>query len=207
MNLDLIPIRRYMNADNSCLFSSIAYLINPIEFNESSSLKYRMMIAEYLISNQLNDLYLDKPKNEYIEEIQKLDKWGGAIELRIFSDIFKIKIGSIDVMTNRIDIYGEDKPYTKIIYVLYNGIHYDPLVMNFSHDSDQNSDLTKFDFYQDNILIKFREFVDKFRKEGDFVDIANLKNFKCEDCEIELSNENEALSHANEFGHWEFKQI
>ena len=29
MNHDLIPIRRYVDADNSCLFSSIAYLIDP----------------------------------------------------------------------------------------------------------------------------------------------------------------------------------
>ena len=63
MNLDLIPIRRHMNADNSCLFSSIAYLIDHKNFNESSSIKFRMMIPEYLINNELEDVILDFTSN------------------------------------------------------------------------------------------------------------------------------------------------
>ena len=207
MNQDLIPIRRYVDADNSCLFSSIAYLIDPKNFSETSSYKYRYMIAEYLMNNKLNDVILDKPQNEYIEEIQNIKKWGGAIELRLFSDIFKIKIGSIDVMSNRIDIYGETNPYNKIIYVLYNGVHYDPLVMNFSADSSKESDITKFDSMDDNILINFRKYAEIFKDSGDFVDLANLMSFQCEICNQQFQSQDDMSKHAQNSDHWEFKQI
>ena len=104
----------------------------------TSSYKYRDRYGIFN-DNKLDDVILDKPQNIYIEE--KTKKCGGAIELRLFSDIFKIKIGSIDVMTNRIDIYGETKPYDKIIYTIYNGVHYDPLIS--SADSSKESDITK----------------------------------------------------------------
>ena len=207
MNQDLIPIRRYVDADNSCLFSSIAYLIDPKNFNMTSSYKYRYMIAEYLMNNKLDDVILDKPQNIYIEEIQDIKKWGGAIELRLFSDIFKIKIGSIDVMTNRIDIYGETKPYDKIIYTIYNGVHYDPLVMNFSADSSKESDITKFDSMDDNILINFRKYAEIFQKSGDFVDISSIMSFECEVCNKQFQSQNDISQHAQNSNHWEFKQI
>lgn len=207
MNQDLIPIRRYVDADNSCLFSSIAYLIDPKNFNMTSSYKYRYMIAEYLMNNKLDDVILDKPQNIYIEEIQDIKKWGGAIELRLFSDIFKIKIGSIDVMTNRIDIYGETKPYDKIIYTIYNGVHYDPLVMNFSADSSKESDITKFDSINDNILISFRKYAEIFQKSGDFVDISSIMSFECEVCNEQFQSQNDISQHAQNSNHWEFKQI
>ena len=207
MNHDLIPIRRYVDADNSCLFSSIAYLIDPKNFSVTSGYKYRYMIAEYLINNKLEDVILDKPKNIYIEEIQDIKKWGGAIELRLFSDIFKIKIGSIDVMTNRIDIYGETKPYDRIIYTIYNGVHYDPLVMNFSADSSKESDITKFDSMDDNVLINFRKYAEIFQKSGDFVDISTLMNFECEVCNKQFQSQEDISKHAQNSNHWEFKQI
>jgi ubiquitin thioesterase OTU1 len=205
--MTLIPIRRYVDSDNSCLFSSIAYLIDHEKFNETSSYKYRLMIAEYLINNNLDNVILDLPKNEYIEKIQKADEWGGAIELKLFSDIFEIQIGSIDVQTNRIDIYGEDKNYDKIIYLLYNGVHYDPLVMNFDSNSSNITDITKFNSSDKEIYIKFKTYVEKFNKIGDFVDLSTLKNFECETCTEQFQNENQALVHAQNTNHWQFKQI
>ena len=152
-----------------------------------------------VISNIINE--------EYIEKIQDFEKWGGAIELRLFSDIFKMKIGSVDVMTNRIDIYGETKPYDKIIFVIYNGIHYDPLVMNFSHDASNDSDITKFNFTDDNILIKFREFVGTIKESGDYVNLADLKNLECDTCKEQFVNETKASDHARKTNHWNFNQI
>lgn len=202
---DLIPVRRYVNPDNSCLFSSIGYLIESNNFNEMTGYKYRMMIAEYLLNNKLNDVILDKPQSEYLESIQDITKWGGAIELRIFSDMFKVKIASFDILYDRVDIFGENKDYSKIIYLMYTGSHYDPLVMNFSSDGTQSTDITKFDFNDHNILLKFREYVKKFKDEC--VDISSLKNFKCEICSEEFDNQDNLLIHAQNKGHWEFKQI
>ena len=212
MNNDLISIRRYVDADNSCLFSSIAYLINPIKLSETSKFEYRMMIAEYLISNKDKNLIPNVfsdifDRNKYIEEIQDINKWGGAIELKLFSDIFEIKIGSIDIQTNRVDIYGQDKIYNKIIYIIYNGAHYDPLVMNFTEFSNKESDITKFDINDHNVLIRFKNLANIFKENNDFVDINNLNNLECNDCKEQFKDENDASKHAESIGHYDFNQI
>jgi hypothetical protein len=66
---DTIAIRREVDADNSCLFSSIAYLIDRKNFNDMSTIIYRNMIVEYLINNEFEESLLDIPKPDYIEEI------------------------------------------------------------------------------------------------------------------------------------------
>ena len=66
---ELIPVRRYVDADNSCLFSSIAYLTDA-NYSEMSKYKYRQMIAETLLndSSKYSDAFLGKNKFEYIND-------------------------------------------------------------------------------------------------------------------------------------------
>ena len=61
---DLQPIRREVDADNSCLFSSVAYLIDKSNFGESSSLKFRNIIIEYLLNNEFDSNLLDQSKEK-----------------------------------------------------------------------------------------------------------------------------------------------
>lgn len=50
---------------------------------------------------------LGKPPSEYSHWIMKKESWGGAIELAIFSELFKIEIISVDVSTGRLDRFGK----------------------------------------------------------------------------------------------------
>jgi ubiquitin thioesterase OTU1 len=142
---DLYPIRREVDADNSCLFSAVAYLIDRTNFNEKSSLYFRHIIVNYLLEDKFDNTFLEQSKEQYIDFIQNPKNWGGALEVKMFSEIFQIQIACIDVKTNRIDIYGEDKKYPQRIYLFYNGIHYDPLVMNYNITTDSCIDITIFD--------------------------------------------------------------
>ena len=202
-----IPIRRFVDADNSCLFSSIAYLYDRMNFNESSSLIYRNMIVEYLCNNKFDEALLDLPKNEYINDIANPTKWGGGIEIKIFTEILQIEIAIVDVQTNRIDLFGEDKNYSKRIFILYNGIHYDPLVINFDESADPDSDLTIFGTDEYDILNLFQTYVKKFTEKGDFVDIGKMFSLECENCNQKFLNQVNASEHAKLLGHWNFKQI
>jgi len=202
-----IPIRRYVDADNSCLFSSIAYLLDRKNFNESSSLIYRNMIVEYLCNNVSEDAFLDLPKNDYINEIANPTKWGGGIEIKIFTQIFKIEIAIVDVQTNRIDLFGQDKNYSNRIFILYNGIHYDPLVINFDESADPDSDITIFKTNEDNIFDIFKTYVKTFNEKGDFIDIGKMSSLECTDCNKKFLNEESATAHAKISEHWNFKQI
>jgi len=202
--MDLEPIRRYVDADHSCLFSSIAYLMNREEFDESSSYKYRMMIVEYLQNNNCDDSLLGMSQVEYMNQIQELTSWGGQLETKMLSDILNVQIAVIDVQTNKDYIYGKDN---KRIYLLYNGVHYDPLVMNFSVDASNESDITIFDSNDSVILNKFKTYCSMFKQMGDFCDLSQLKNFECEECQNQFRSESDALVHAQNTNHWEFKQI
>jgi len=202
-----IPIRRYVDADNSCLFSSIAYLIDKKNFNESSSIIYRNMIVEYLCNNEFEESLLDLPKNAYINDIGNPTRWGGGIEIKIFTEILKIEIAIVDVQTNRIDLFGQDKNFENRIFILYNGIHYDPLVINFDEAADQESDLTIFKTSDNDTLNTFKNFAKKFTNSGDFVDIGKFMSLECDDCKQKFINEESATNHAKKTEHWNFNQI
>jgi ubiquitin thioesterase OTU1 len=158
--MEFLPIRRYVDSDNSCLFSSIAYLNDKEHFNENSSMIYRLMIVDHINDNDISEDILGMPKADYIQNISESSTWGGAIELKLFSEIFKMQIASLDVESKRIDIFGEIENYNKRIYLIYNGYHYDPLVMNYSHESSNDLDITIFNPEDHCKLTMFRDYLE-----------------------------------------------
>ena len=203
----LKPIRRYVDADNSCLFSSIAYLTDKKNFGEMSSAYYRNMIVEFLFNNEFDEALLGGTKSDYIDEIANPNKWGGGIEIKIFSEILELEIGVVDVQTNRIDVFGQDKSYKSRIYLLYNGVHYDPLVMNFDETSEPDSDITIFDSEDNKVSESFKNLIKMYNVKGDFVDFSKLVSLECVDCNEKFLNEELATNHARKSDHWNFKQI
>ena len=207
--MELIPIQRYVNADNSCLFSTISYLIDKQNFNENSSIIYRLAIVDYIKeNNKITSDILGMEREEYISKIEDPSCWGGAIELKIFSDILETQIASIDIQTGRVDIFGETENFTKRIYILYNGIHYDPLVMNYlGNEENLDCDITIFEHEDYDKLIKFKNLSEELKKEGKFVDLNNINNYRCCECKEEFQEQNGAMLHGQKFNHWEFEEI
>lgn len=199
------PVRRYVDADNSCLFSSIGYLLDHKNFSETTKLQYRQLLSNHLESITIEEATLGMPKNEYIDNIQNPSTWGGAIELKLFSDMFQIEIASIDVQSNRVDIFGQDKKYPQRIYVVYNGVHYDPLVMAYTEDP--KDDITSFESDDNQSLIEFQNYVKVFKDAGDFIDPSNMNNFECDVCKTVFESQMEAYEHASNFEHWSFNEI
>ncbi len=205
--MEIMPVRRYVDHDNSCLFSAVAYLMNKDDFNENSSLIYRLMITDYINDNNISADVLGMSKEEYVNKISDNNSWGGAIELKLFSDMFETQIASLDVQSGRVDIFGEDKEYYRRAYLMYNGIHYDPLVLNVEDTSSTETDITIFTPGDDKTLIMFKDFVESIKAKGDFVDISNINNYKCEICDQEFHTEENAMVHGQEQGHWNFSEV
>jgi len=199
------PTRRYVDADNSCLFSSIGYLIDNKNFNETTKFHYRQLLVNYLADSKIDDVTLGTTKKEYIDNIENPSTWGGAIELKLFGEMFQTQIASIDVQSNRVDIFGEDKNYPQRIYVIYNGVHYDPLVMAYTEEPCD--DITIFESDDNQTLIEFQEYVKMFKEAGDFVDPSNMNQFECDQCKTLFGSQMEAYEHANNFQHWNFNEI
>ena len=207
--MELKPVQRYVNADNSCLFSSISYLMDKENFNENSSLIYRLTIVDFIKeNNEITDDFLGMPREEYINKMEDTNCWGGAIELKLFSDILEIQIASIDIQSGRVDIFGETKDYSRRIYILYNGIHYDPLVMNFEGNEEKfDSDITIFEPEDYDKLIKFQNLAEKLKLEGKFVDLNNINNYRCCKCNEEFQDEKDVMLHGQNNDHWEFEEV
>ena len=199
------PLRRFVDSDNSCLFSSIGYLIDNKNFSETTKLQYRQLLVNYLEDTEIDNSIFEIPKKDYIENIQNPSTWGGAIELKLFSDMFQVEIASIDVQSNRVDIFGQDKNYPQRIFVLYNGVHYDPLVMAYTEDS--KDDITTFASDDNETLIALQQYVKVFNEAGDFVDLSNMNQFECDQCKTMFENQEEAYNHAQNYQHWNFNEV
>ena len=196
------PLRRYVDADNSCLFASVGYNIDNV-FTELTSLQYRQCIVQYLEQNELDVNLFETSKEDYIKLIENTSTWGGAVELKLFSDIFQTQIASIDVQTNRVDIFGEDKNYPQRIYLLYNGIHYDPLVMT----NNQNDEIKIFAYDDHETLFAMQNYCKLFKDINDYVDVKNINTMKCLDCNLLFESQDDALLHGTNYNHWNFEEL
>ncbi|KAJ3205338.1 ubiquitin-specific protease otu1 [Clydaea vesicula] len=146
---DCVPLEegflvvREMEDDNSCLFRSIGYVIEK-NFEKKNLTRLRNIISEEIKKDpiEFNELVLGQPILKYCDWIKKETSWGGAIELKIFSEYFQTEINSIDVQTLRVDKFGEGK-FGQRVFILYSGIHYDAIAFtplkNVSADFDQTS--------------------------------------------------------------------
>ena len=203
------PLRRYVDSDNSCMFNSIAYVCDKSNFNEMSALKMRQIIIDVIRqdTNKYNYAYLGKSNDDYIEYILKPDTWGGAIELQILSEYFQTEIASIDVKSLRIDCYGEASNFIKRVYIIYNGIHYDPLVMTYGENYPDDMDMTVFQYDDIDAYTKFMQYAKDFNAKKDYVDFTDKPTLKCSDCKDVFCNQNDAATHATNTGHWNFEEF
>lgn len=76
-----------------------------------------------------NEAMLGRPNAEYCEWIRKPASWGGAIEVSILTNYYGIEIDVVDITNALINRFGEDKEYGMRVFLLFDGIHYDPLYL------------------------------------------------------------------------------
>lgn len=89
----------------------------------------RKIIAECVAADPelYNEAILGKPNKDYCSWILKSDSWGGAIELSVLSHFYAIEIAVVDTINAVINRFGEDKEYPMRVFLIFDGIHYDPL--------------------------------------------------------------------------------
>jgi ubiquitin thioesterase OTU1 len=203
-----VMLKRPIPDDNSCLFNAVGYVA--MQRDRTQALSLRQVIAQTVMSSP--DKYppevLGRPSaQDYCQIMMQPHTWGGAIELRIFSDYFRLEIVSIDVETGRAYRFGEDQNYEQRVFVLYSGIHYDAIVKNpFGVDGPSGEDVTVFSTTDD---VAFTEALDVAAKERANHNYTNTNNFtlKCGQCGYILVGQSEAQKHATLTGHTDFKEF
>lgn len=204
-----IPVVREIDSDNSCLFNSIGYIQDKSSFNENTAQNLRNMISNHIKNNKekYSSSYLNMTNEKYQNFITNKNNWGGAIEIQILSDILQIEICTFDIEHMQTLFFGEEENYNQIIFIMYNGIHYDSLVLLPEGCSDFDFDLTKFPNYMKTHLTdKFFEIIKKMNSEKYFVNLNNIAII-CDDCQDIFSDQNQAIIHQKNVGHCNFSQI
>ncbi|KAF9921105.1 ubiquitin-specific protease otu1, partial [Linnemannia zychae] len=187
-------VLREVEDDNSCLFNAIAYTLDPSMKNNIQGL--RQIVANAIESNPevYSEAVLGRPRKDYCEWIKKENSWGGAIELAIFSDYYKIEIDSIDVSTNRVDRFGEGQ-YSQRALVMYSGIHYDAVALTPGLDIPEECDQTQFETSLEDIVTAGIQLAAKLKQAHKYTDLATF-TLRCSICQVGLKGEKDAQQHA-----------
>lgn len=99
--------------------------------DQTSGQYMRKIIAEAVATETetYSEAILGKPNKDYCAWILKPDSWGGAIELSILSNFYGIEMAVVDTINAIVNRFGEDQSYPHRVFLIFDGIHYDPLFL------------------------------------------------------------------------------
>lgn len=149
-----------------------------------------------------NEAMLGKPPAEYCTYIANPQIWGGGIELAVFAKRHRCEIAALDVRTKRALIFGEHSGYSKRIYLIYDGLHYDAL-----HRREYGGGVTTvFDVTDEAAMASALKVTADAHASRQFTDTANF-TLRCGACGKGIVGERDALAHARETGHTNFQEF
>ena len=71
--------------------------------------------------------HVPKANEDYCDWIRKKETWGGAIEAQVLSEYLGIVVTVVDTQTDFVSNFGEGLSLGQRLFLIYDGIHYDPL--------------------------------------------------------------------------------
>ena len=194
-------VRRVIESDNSCLFNAVAYCA---ERSLREAPRLRRVVADAVArdADTFNEAFLGKPPKEYMEWITRPNTWGGQVELFILASHYRVEIAAYDIQTERCDVYGEGAGYDERIMVIYDGLHYDAIVLHPSPTgADASKDVTRVPAGAS--LPSVVALVRQQHAAKKYTDTANF-SLRCLVCQKGLVGQTEAVAHAKSTGHANF---
>ncbi|VDI21883.1 ubiquitin thioesterase OTU1 [Mytilus galloprovincialis] len=201
-----VLMRKVVPANNSCLFTSINAVMNGGKIDLDYAPSIRQLIAGVVMSDPqtFSDVFLGRSNSSYCKWIMKDDTWGGAIEISILSKYYDVEIDVVDTQSCRIDRFGEDLHYDQRVLIIYDGVHYDPLVLE-PFDSSLPVQ-TIFPADNASILGQAQEIATEARQARQYTDVTNF-SIKCLICQRMFTGQSEAQKHAKASGHVSFGEV
>ncbi|XP_055706834.1 ubiquitin thioesterase OTU1 [Phlebotomus papatasi] len=197
-------LKKVVPADNSCLFTSIGYALNGT-VNTDCGVLMRQIIAEHVAADPdtFSEAFLGRPNREYCAWILRDDSWGGAIEVFILSSFYGLEIDVVDITNAIINRFGEDKNYGQRIFLLFDGIHYDPLYLESLTGATPR---TIFPVEAESIYMQAEQLAKEAQASKQFTDV-NRFTLRCLVCDCHLVGQVEAQAHAKSTGHANFGEV
>lgn len=198
-----ILMKKVVPSDNSCLFTSIGFVLNGSVDTTVHSLMRQIIAAEVASDLETyNEAMLGKPNAEYCMWIQQPSSWGGAIEVAILSRFYGLEMAVVDTLNAIINRFGEDKNYGQRVFLFFDGVHYDPLYLEQSDGGIQ----TMFPTEDMEIYREAEQLAHEAKSSRQYTDL-NKFTLKCMNCDKFLTGQAEAQQHAKETMHTNFGEI
>lgn len=196
--------RKVVPADNSCLFSSVSYVMLG---DTSYASELRNLIAQCVSGDPqtYNPVFLGGNNSDYCNWILDREHWGGAIELSILSKHYQAEIAVVDTESGRVDRFGEGSGYSNCVYLVYDGIHYDPLAVHSPSDPSKPLQ-TVFPVGDDTRLTEALEIAAAAKKRRQFTNLSQF-SVRCLVCNTLLSGQQATQAHAVSTGHTNFGEV
>jgi len=204
ITVDGILLKQVVPSDNSCLFTSIGYVLNG-KIDTDCHGMMRQIIAQHVANDKesYNEAILGKPNEDYCTWIQKPETWGGAIEVSILSNFYGIEIAVVDITNGIINRFGEDKNFGMRVFLLFDGIHYDPLYLESLSGGPVK---TIFSIEDETVMQQAQQLAMEAKSSRQFTDV-NRFSLKCIQCDCLLVGQVEAQQHAKSTGHTNFGEV
>jgi len=202
------PLKRFISSDNSCLFNAINYVCNKENHNDNSANILRNIVANEIKCNpkKYNTTFLGMSNLDYQNYILDSKNWGGAIELDILSKYFKNMICVFQLKTLKKLCFGEDKNYENKVFIVYDEMHYDSLVLTHDETKSFDLDITKFQTDDMKVDELFFQLVYDMYNSEQFTDFSSIK-LMCLDCMTKFTGHTEAIEHAQLTQHQNMTEI
>lgn len=204
ITVDGILLKQVVPSDNSCLFTSIGYVLNG-KVDTDCHTMMRQIIAQHVANDKesYNEAMLGKTNKDYCAWIQKPETWGGAIEVSILSNFYGIEIAVVDITNGIINRFGEDKSFGMRVFLLFDGIHYDPLYLESLIGGPIK---TIFSIEDETVMQQAQQLAMEAKSSRQFTDV-NRFSLKCIQCDSLLVGQVEAQQHAKSTGHTNFGEV
>lgn len=199
-----ILLKQVVPSDNSCLFTSIGFVLTG-KVDTDNSQYMRQIIAATVNGNkqEYNEGILGRPNDEYCAWILQPEAWGGAIEVSILSAYHGVEFDVVDITNAIINRFGEDRNYGMRAFLLFDGIHYDPLYLESTSGEPPK---TIFPIEDNFVYLQAEQLAQEAKSSRQFTDV-NKFTLKCNDCGIFLKGQVEAQQHAKQTSHVNFGEV
>lgn len=200
-----ILLKQVVAADNSCLFTSIGFLLSgKVDTGVGSYMREIIASTVHNEKEEYNDGILGRPNADYVAWIMQESSWGGAIEVSILSAHYGIEFDVVDITNAMINRFGEDRKYPMRGFLLYDGIHYDPLYLE-SLSGEPQKTLFSVD-EEPHIFEMARNLANEAKSSRQYTDVDKF-TLRCIQCDRKLKGQKEATEHAKETGHDQFGEF
>lgn len=152
--------RRYVPADNSCLFHSCAYVLLNRSRTDGPSIRQRCI--DYVLANPQRLKEVGEDPIKYIAFLSNPNNWGGHIEISFLSEMFETEIIVLDLSSHSIIPCGSVQEYPTVAFIAYTGQHYDAVAMSTASNlMDETHDQVLFNRRDKAVFQRAKEFLDE----------------------------------------------